>query len=204
MLTDYIIPEILQYTLNEYLDHTNIVNIQRLSPTLIFNTDKYIKIESKEKGNFLEEDKYIDGNLVKSEKWYKDTFLCTKENEGRLIKTAEKNYLYGKFHGRFFMANIDGNLLLDGFYRNGLVEGKWIEQQSGEGCNIGVLTICYYKNGKLHGPFKRYKTKYFKYKQKDLFEEGTYKDGLKDGIFIKYTNKTKIEQLYVQDVLVET
>ena len=161
MLTDYIIPDILQYILNEYLDHTNIVNIQRFSPTLIFNIDKYIKIEKIEKDDSLKEDKYIDGNLIKSEEWYKDTSLCTK---GRLIKTAEINYQYGKFHGRFFIANINGNSLVDGFYRNGLVDGKWIEQENEEGCNTGILTICYYKNGKLDGPSKSYKTKRFIYK----------------------------------------
>ena len=122
----------------------------------------------------------------------------------------EYSVLNGKRHGNYKLWNDDGKPEEEKTYKDGILHGPSKEYYS----SGQLLRELIYKDGKKEGPFKEYdwdgqlKSKgiyrndilhgpFEEYNEGKLEWEGTYKDGKKDGVWIKwsvYTGEMMIEQ----------
>jgi antitoxin component YwqK of YwqJK toxin-antitoxin module len=79
----------------------------------------------------------------------------------------------------------NGNLRLEGTYKDGKTEGKWTEY----GCSGSLWEITNYKNGLLNGPYRRYN---------DYgTTKGNYKNNKKEGEWIVYNYSLKMKSGYI-------
>jgi hypothetical protein len=111
MLSNYILPDILQFVFNLYIDWTN--DSQKLNTLLNFNFDikSHLKIEKEFKNEILHiKSTYIDGVISEKEKWYIDK-------------------KYGEFVGEKKYKNS---------YKNGILEEETLYYYSGEN-RVGYL-----------------------------------------------------------------
>ena len=115
------------------------------------------------------------------------------------MRVGEWNYYHenGKLHekvtfsseglrnGSYLKANESGIIVEQGYYKDGLPDGKWDYYFP----NGGLMRQAGYKGAKLNGETLTYTRRGM------VLERASYKDGKKDGKYVKYNEKNgKIEQ----------
>jgi hypothetical protein len=127
-MSKYILPDILQYILNDYLDHQDIEIYNRVFD-FKFDIKKYMKII---KGNdrvllFLHiKQTFLDGQLVKEE--------CMRKSGE---KYYEHNYKYGKFNGKCTLYDSVGHTITEErIYENGKIISSTKKYKNSDNCCI--------------------------------------------------------------------
>jgi antitoxin component YwqK of YwqJK toxin-antitoxin module len=143
---------------------------------------------------------YQNGKLYFEGERFEDTVRITKAysprgHELRLEKgSIPSQYTEvkdGKPHGLYYSWNSDGRIIEEGFFRNGMNEGKWIRYDSYSG---DTSSISHYRNGKLHGLHKAY---IHNLGPDSLF--GYYSDGKRVGYWREYGYECIQEVIYYDD-----
>jgi hypothetical protein len=114
MLSNYLLPDILQYILNEYLDHhpEDIIKLEKII-NLKFETNKYTTIL--EDATFTCKEIHIDSFLVK-----KELYMWDVDGDGEINKfiSEESNYKNHVHHGKK-LRYFKGKLEIEYDYVNG-------------------------------------------------------------------------------------
>jgi antitoxin component YwqK of YwqJK toxin-antitoxin module len=143
MLTNYILPDVLQYVFNLYIDWTNdelilskFVNFKfDIKPHRNFNcywTTRTIKVVRI----------YIDDNVVKEERFI----------DGQKHKFKEDNYKNNKLDGSMFEWHDNGGLAVHANFKYGKLDGKIFEWND----NGILISEENYKCGKKDGDQYKY------------------------------------------------
>jgi antitoxin component YwqK of YwqJK toxin-antitoxin module len=135
MITYYILPDILQYILNLYLDGEELPNLSKI---LSFNFDIKSHLYIEETNNLTYDSKiiktYIDGKLSKRNIYH--------ENK---IRHLQENYKNEKLHGTQFYYNPNGTLKIKYNYIQEKLDGRqYYYDQNGYPDHIVM-----YKNGNI-------------------------------------------------------
>ena len=112
--------------------------------------------------------------------------------------------LFNSKKGDFNNKNIQEHILETGFFNNGVRDGKFtyykkrFRNRDSEAKSY-ISGIYFYENGMLHGYYVRF------YDHDIKMEEGFYKRGRKDGLFIKYGPNSLVEkvELFRADTLLD-
>ncbi|SNW62662.1 MORN-repeat protein [Orpheovirus IHUMI-LCC2] len=147
--------------------------------------DKDNKLILIEEGYYMNNEKhgiirtYLKNGLLRSICPYKNGkengILYRWENDGSYYVLPYKN---GLAHGRHQISR-NGIITTDATYKNGILHGKYISR-----IDDGNMEYCIqYQNGTLHGKYITWYTGFnTEIKEKELY----YRDGKKDGLYIKY------------------
>jgi antitoxin component YwqK of YwqJK toxin-antitoxin module len=113
-MSNYLLPDILQYVLNNYLDHQDIEVYNRVF-NFEFKIEKYTKIKKRTADGFFMylKETYLDNQLIKEE------LLHIKGN-----KYEEKNFKYGKLDGKYIQYYLNGTINYESIYKNGEMIGS--------------------------------------------------------------------------------
>jgi antitoxin component YwqK of YwqJK toxin-antitoxin module len=189
-LTNFLLPDILQYILNLYIDHQRDVHIvQKSTNNFIFDLKPFTKIEMRlfndkkmeiEKYVFIEEEK----NMLEAEYIFVDdlkfkiTYYYKNGN-----KSGEINFLLGIIEGKVHRWYKNGNIKEMIEFKNGIRDGE---------------CLTYYENGKLKeiNKFKIDKMNgecIIFYKNGNIMYKLVYTNNKLDGLCKKYTDKGIIE-----------
>jgi hypothetical protein len=109
-MSKYILPNILQYILNDYLDHQDIEVYNKVF-NFKFDIKKYIKMVKIFKDNEILlyiDNFFLDNKFIKEEGYY---------HNGN--KSYEKNYKNGKLNGSCIVYNFDGITCTETIYEHG-------------------------------------------------------------------------------------
>jgi antitoxin component YwqK of YwqJK toxin-antitoxin module len=165
----YLIPDILQFVLNEYIEHTD---ISKYNNTLNFkfDTKKYIeqKLTHYANGNISEEKMFIDDELMYIMGYYKNgnlrvniNFKTNSRDYREYFEDGSENFrehtINGELEGKQYDSYKNGVKKYVHNYKNGIKEGKQYE---------------YYENGSKKSEYE-------------------YINGLKEGFQYEYSKKGK-------------
>jgi antitoxin component YwqK of YwqJK toxin-antitoxin module len=183
MLEDYILPDIIRYIFNLYLDYANdIPKLENLT-NIKFDKEPHVTVEElydPKLEMLLEQKIYLDHELIKDETWYGTGQKCheynywNKENHGIHIQFfddgkiySEMNYIYGKLDGRKFIY--DGTHITVKEYKKDIQNGKqFVYTSDGE-----LFHELNYLDGKKDGVQYEWRKKYNLYRT----EVNKYKNG---------------------------
>jgi antitoxin component YwqK of YwqJK toxin-antitoxin module len=179
-MSKYLIPDILQYVLNEYLDHTK----QKIYDEILefkFDITKYTSEKPENFHNFLNcivkvNHLFIDDKLIQITEYRKDSTILNKivfgyDNNNKLISRDYKEYFE------------DGS----NKYREKTLNEKLHGYQYNSYCNGNKKYMHYYIGGKKDG------TQYDYYENGKKQYESNYKKGIKNGFQYEYKKNGKVK-----------
>ncbi len=170
MLKNYILPDIIRYIFNLYLDYANDVPKLENLTNIKLDKEPHVTVEEyydKSTKNIYRKNTYLDEVLVKDETWHSNN-----------VREYEYNYWNGKeegIHLEWIVSKGENEskgeeLVLSENYKNGIREGDFYLKHDGD------ISTGNYKNGKLNG--KMYGSDF---SNSPLYEDN-YENGVKQGI----------------------
>jgi hypothetical protein len=126
-MSKYILPDILQYILNDYLDHQDIEVYNRVF-NFKFCIEKYTKIKKQSQDGFFLHNKqtFLDRQLIKE---------VVTHSDGSIY--SEDNYKYGKLHGKCTVYDLTNKTVADEtIYENGKIISSTKKHKNKDSCCI--------------------------------------------------------------------